>query len=337
MIYADQRWIGNHGIGRFAQHVLANLNYRPIPLDGHPAAPFDSWRLALALRKLTREDLFFSPGYNSPLFSDSPFVFTIHDLSHVYCPENSSLAIRLYYATIMKRACQRAVSILTVSEFTRSQIIEWSGVPPEKVFNVGCGVDAAYRPDGDSYGLSFPYLLCVSNRKRHKNEFRVVEAFARATLSSEMRLVFTGSPTRELSAHLERHAVVSRVHFVGTVPEPKLPSLCRGAVALIFPSLYEGFGLPILEAMACGTPVVTSNVTAMPEVAGGAAMLVDPTSVEQIAAAMEQIVSDTALRRQLREKGLARAPQFAWASTVAKVDRLLTGNATQPLSKSDGN
>jgi glycosyltransferase involved in cell wall biosynthesis len=151
------------------------------------------------------------------------------------------------------------------------------------VFNVGCGVDAAYRPDGDSYGLSFPYLLCVSNRKRHKNEFRVVEAFARATLSSEMRLVFTGSPTRELSAHLERHAVVRRVCIsLARFRNQSCPRSVAEPMALIFPSLYEGFGLPILEAMACGTPVVTSNVTAMPEVAGGAAMLVDPTSVEQI-------------------------------------------------------
>jgi glycosyltransferase involved in cell wall biosynthesis len=319
MIYADQRWIGNHGIGRFARHVLANLNYRPISLDDHPAAALDSWRLALALRELTRQDLFFSPGYNSPLFSASPFVFTIHDLSHVYCPENSSLPIRLYYATLTKRACQRAASILTVSEFTRSQIVEWSGVRPEKVFNVGCGVDGAYRPDGNSYGLTFPYLLCVSNRKRHKNEFRVVQAFAHAALPSEMHLVFTGSPTHELSAHLERHAVTSRVHFVGVVPESKLPSLYRGAVALVFPSLYEGFGLPVLEAMASGTPVVTSNITAMPEVAGGATLLVDPTSVEQIAATIGRIVSDAALRRRLREKGLERASQFSWPKTVAKV------------------
>jgi glycosyltransferase involved in cell wall biosynthesis len=323
VIYADQRWIGHHGIGRFARHVLATLDYRPVPLDGHPAAPLDSWRLALALRRLTHDDLFFSPGYNSPLFSASPFVFTIHDLSHVYCPENSSLRIRLYYATIMKRACQRAVSILTVSEFTRSQIVEWSGVSPEKVFNVGCGVDAAYRPDGDSYGLPFPYLLCVSNRKRHKNEFRVVEAFAQPALSSDMHLVFTGNATQTLSGHVERHDVASRVHFAGVVPESKLPSLYRGAMALIFPSLYEGFGLPILEAMACGTPVVTSNITAMPEVAGDAALLINPTSVEQIHTAMQQILKDAALRRQLREKGLARATKFPWSSTIATVDRLL--------------
>src|ERR1700677_212273 len=182
MIYADQRWIGNHGIGRFARHVLPALDYRPVSLTSNPAAPLDAWRLARALGKLTTSDLFFSPGYNTPLYCSAPFIFTIHDLSHVYCAENTSPAIQLYYATIMKRACRRAAKILTVSEFTRGQIIEWSAVSPEKVFNVGCGVDPAYKPEGDSYGLPFPYLLCVSNRKHHKNEFRLVEAFARGGL-----------------------------------------------------------------------------------------------------------------------------------------------------------
>jgi glycosyltransferase involved in cell wall biosynthesis len=333
MIYADQRWIGNHGIGRFARHVLAGLNYRPIPLVSHPATPLDAWRLSRALGQLTRNDLFFSPGYNSPFFCDAPFVFTLHDLSHVYCPENSSPLIRLYYGTVLRRACHRAVSILTVSEFTRMQIVDWSGVPPEKVFNVRCGVDHAFQPGNASYGLLSPYLLCVSNRKRHKNEFRVVEAFARSGLGGGIRLVFTGEPTSDLADYIEKCRVTTRVDFVGMVPEEKLPSLYRGAEALIFPSLYEGFGLPIVEAMACGTPVVTANTTAMPEVAGDAALLVDPTSVEQIAAAMERIVSDTSLRWQLREKGLARAAQFSWAGPRARVQELLAEDTIQTEAK----
>lgn len=323
MIYADQRWIGDHGIGRFARHVLAGLDYRPVALMSNPAAPLDAWHLTSALGKLTRNDLFFSPGYNTPLFCDAPFIFTIHDLSHIYCPENSSSLIRLYYATVLKRACHRAASIFTVSEFTRMQIVEWSGVSAEKVLNVGCGVDPTYHPAENCYGLQFPYLLCVSNRKRHKNEFRVVKAFARANLLTGMHLAFTGGPTAELADCIEHFHITQRVYFAGVVPETRLPSLYRGAEALVFPSLYEGFGLPILEAMACGTPVVTGNVTAMPEVAGGAALLVDPTSVEQIARAMEQIVSDTTLRQQLRHKGLTRAAEFSWASTAARVRELI--------------
>jgi glycosyltransferase involved in cell wall biosynthesis len=323
MIYADQRWIGNHGIGRFARKVLADMDYLPVPLAGHPAAPLDAWRLARALGGLTANDLFFSPGYNTPLFCASPFVFTICDLCHIYCPEISSPMIRLYYATVMKRACHRATSILTISEFTRAQIVEWSGVSPDKVCNVGCGVDPSYGPEGDLYGLPFPYLLSVSNRKRHKNEFRVVEAFARAGFGTELHLVFTGSPTPELADCVARHRVNALVHFTGPVPEEKLPSLYRGAEALVFPSLYEGFGLPLLEAMACGIPVLTANTTALPEVAGGAAVLVDPTSVELIAKAMERIVSDTSLRQRLKEDGMVRAAQFSWTKTVSRVREVL--------------
>jgi glycosyltransferase involved in cell wall biosynthesis len=323
MLYADQRWIGSHGIGRFARHVLARLDYACVRLRSNPAAPLDAWRLAQALSHLNRADVFFSPGYNTPLFCRSPFVFTIHDLSHIYCRENSSPTIGLYYATIVKRACRNAAKILTVSEFTREQIIEWAGVADEKVFNVGCGVDATYSPAAGTYGLRFPYLLCVSNRKKHKNELRLVEAFARASLDASISLVFTGNPEASLTRWIEQQKLSERVLFLGLVPETQLPSLYRGAMALLFPSLYEGFGLPVLEAMASGTPVVTSNQAAMPETAGEAALLVDPTSVEDIAYAINQIVANRDLRERLRERGLKRAELFPWNTTCAKVGEVL--------------
>ena len=324
MLYADQRWIGDHGIGRFARNVLNGLDYRQVCLESSPAAPLDSWVLARALQPLTRHDLFFSPGYNTPLFCRAPFVFTIHDLTHIQCPQTSTAHVRLYYATVMKRACHRAVRILTVSEFTKKQIIDWSGVVPEKVVNVGNGVDPLYEPSGDSYGFPFPYLLSVSNRKPHKNELRIVEAFGQANLDSQTRLVFTGETTPALSRCIERNQLCSRVEFVGIVPEARMPSLYRGARALIFPSLYEGFGLPIVEAMACGTPVVTSNLTAMPEVAGDAALLVDPRSAEQISSAIEQIENDSSLRQELRQKGLLRVFSFSWKTTCARVRQILS-------------
>ena len=326
MIYADQRWIGNHGIGRFARHVLADLDYQPVPLNSNPAAPLDSWVLARALRELERTDVFFSPGYNTPLFCPSAFVFTIHDLNHVFCRETRRPLIQLYYATAMKRACRRAANILTVSEFTRNQIISWSGVSAEKVVSVGNGVDSAFRPEGDSYGLAFPYLLSVSNRKPHKNEFRIVEAFAKADLDPDIHLVFTGFPTANLARWIEAQGVRPRVEFLGGVDEDKLPNLYRGAEALIFPSLYEGFGLPIVEAMACGTPVLTSNITAMPETAGGAALLVDPRDVEQIARGTEQIVSLRDLRQDLRTKGLKRAAQFSWVRTSRRAHEVIAAS-----------
>jgi glycosyltransferase involved in cell wall biosynthesis len=224
---------------------------------------------------------------------------------------------------VVKRACRRAAAILTVSEFSKKQIVDWSRISPEKIFNVWSGVDSIYQIEGDSYGLPFPYILSVSNRKPHKNGLRIVEAFAKASLNPQIHLVFTGKPCAQFLHCIEAQQLHSRVDFLGFVPEAKMPSLYRGAEALIFPSLSEGFGLPILEAMACGIPVVTSNAAAMPEVAGDAALLVDPTSVEEIAAAMERIVSDTALRQMLQEKGLNRAKDFPWTKTSSEVHKVI--------------
>ena len=323
MIYADQRWIGKGGIGRFAQHVLAGLDYHPVSVVWDPASPVDSWRLAKDLGKLNRNDVFFSPGYSSPIFCGSPFVLTLHDLNHIDRPENSNRTKRLYYATVLRRACKRASKILTVSDFSRLRIVDWAGVPQEKVLNVRNGVDPAFNPSVAAYGLPFPYLLCVSNRKRHKNEFRTVEAFARSGLVSTVRLVFTGNSTPSLAAFIERNHVAQSVHFVGRVPEARLPSLYRSAEALVFASLYEGFGLPVLEAMACGTPVVSANTTALPEVAGDAALLVDPTSVDEIAEAMKRIIGNTSLRQHLQQRGLTQAARFPWKYTAGKVHKLL--------------
>jgi glycosyltransferase involved in cell wall biosynthesis len=329
MIYADQRWIGKGGIGRFAKHVLASIDYRPVSIPWDPASPMDSWRLARDLAGLTRNDLFFSPGYNSPIFCESPYILTLHDLNHIDRPDNSSLPKRLYYATVLRRACKRAAKILTVSEFSRRRIIDWSGVSPEKVSNVGNGVDPAFNPGVVPYELPFPYLLCVSNRKRHKNDFRTVEAFARSGLSAAVRLVFTGNPSPDLTNCIECNHVARSVYFAGSVEEAQLPSLYRSAEALVFVSLYEGFGLPLLEAMACGTPAIGANTTALPEVAGDAALLVDPTSVEQISEAMGRIISETALRRRLRERGLEQASRFSWKYTAGKVHKLLSECATE--------
>lgn len=324
MIYADQRRIGDHGIGRFARHVLAAFDYCPVPLETDPDSPLDPWRLTRALSKLTPWDFFFSPGYNPPLYCTAPFVFTLHDLNHLDRQENSSRLKRLYYATVVKRACHLSANILTVSEFSRDRIIEWSGVPPEKVVNVGCGVGLEYHSEVAPYNLSYPYLLCVSNRKLHKNEFRTVEAFARARLPETMRLVFTGEPTLELADCVKRNHVTERVQFLGLISDAHMPSLYRGAEALVFVSLYEGFGLPVLEAMACGTPVVTSNTSALPEIAGDAAILVDPTCVEQIVESIERIVCDMSLRQQIRDKGLLQAAEYSWERTIAKVRTVIS-------------
>lgn len=321
--FLDARWIGDHGIGRFAAMLDHHLGLPHLALNGKPWSPTDPLRLWLALRRLPRDNGVLCPGYNAPLFTSRPFIFTIHDLNHLERPENSSRLKRLYYRLIIRRAARQAFRVLTVSEFSRQRIIRWSGLSPERVVNVGNGVDDAYCPGVKPYAPGYPYLLCVGNRKAHKNEARLTEAFARADIPREIRLLFTGAPSDELNSLIRNLSVTDRVVFLCHVAEAEMPGIYRGALALIFPSLYEGFGLPVIEAMACGTPVLTANTTALPEVAGDAALLVDPLSIPQMSRGIEQLCGNEKLREELHKSGLERARLFSWAEVAKRVKSVI--------------
>lgn len=319
-IYMDERWIGEHGIGRFA-NVLANrISFTSMKMTGSPTSPFDAIKFFLRTLSFSNKDIVFSPGYNSPIFIRCQFIFTIHDLNHIDRSENSSILKRIYYKWIMRRACQQALAVLTVSEFSRRRIVAWSGIPAERVINVGNGVDAEYSSSVSEYKPGYPYVLSVSNRKAHKNEPRLIEAFSRANISNEVRLLFTGEPTLSVQETIQHFKLQDRVTFIGRVAEEDLPSLYRGALALVFPSLYEGFGLPVIEAMACGCPVLTSNTTSLPEVAGDAAVLVDPSSVPAITEGINSICSDQFLRAELIRKGYLQSAKFSWDEVVRKAN-----------------
>jgi glycosyltransferase involved in cell wall biosynthesis len=201
--------------------------------------------------------------------------------------------------------------------------LEWSGLPPESVVNVGNGVDPIYSPGGNIYAPGYRYFLCVSNRRGHKNEAGLLKAFAAVVVGNDVKLVLTGRPSPEVEAIIQEEELASRVVFTGLVPEDELPALYRGAIALVFPSFYEGFGLPVVEAMACGTPVITSDVTSLPEVAGGAALLVDPHSVQDIAAAMRRILTEPELGKELARKGVEQAKKFSWDDVAARIKTVL--------------
>jgi glycosyltransferase involved in cell wall biosynthesis len=316
-ILFDFRWSGEHGIGRFARELDQRLNLPHLNIDGNPASPVEPLRLMLMMQFRTPKDaLVFSPGYNAPLFNVRPYVFTIMDLNHIDRPENSNRLKRLYYRLIIRRAARKARRVLTISEYSRKRIIAWTGVDAGRVVNVGCGVSSNYHSSVEPYAPGYPYLLCVSNRKAHKNEHRVIEAFSKAPINSDIRLVFTGHENETVSKLLRKHHIENRTIFAGTVPETELPGLYRGAIALVFPSLYEGFGLPVVEAMSCGTPVITSNCSSLPEVAGEAGLLIDPLSVEEIASSIQRLVEDKELRVELSKKGLERAKLFSWDKTA---------------------
>jgi glycosyltransferase involved in cell wall biosynthesis len=172
---------------------------------------------------------------------------------------------------------------------------------------------------GEKFSPGYPYLLYVGNKRQHKNLKRLIMAFSKADVPDDLKLVFTGEATKELLELADNLEVSNRLEFVGFVEESDLPSLYRGAVALILVSLYEGFGIPIVESMACGTPVITSNVSAMPEVAGGAGYLVDPESIDEICCGIEQVVGSYSLRERLILKGLKRSQDFSWDVSASNI------------------
>lgn len=319
----DSRWQGPHGIGRFASELCARLpDFTPITMRGRPSNPFDPVALHAYLWR-SGSDFFFSPGYNPPAASPCPFAFCIHDLTHLCVQDESSALKRAYYHCVVRPAIHRAAVVLTVSEFSRRAICEWAGVSTTKVHNVGNGVSAAFTAHGPAHEAGAPYFLYVGNHKPHKNFTQALRAFASSGLARDFIFISTGSASAELRFLIGALGLSERIRFAGCVSDDELACLYRGATALVFVSLHEGFGLPIVEAMSCGTPVLTSCTSSMPEIAADAALLVDPLDRDAIGHAMARLASDATLRSTLRQRGLQRAKAFTWDRTVCKVQRAL--------------
>jgi glycosyltransferase involved in cell wall biosynthesis len=319
----DARWIGNHGIGRFARELQKELpGLVPFEADRRPWHPLDPALLGAALwRKQPR--LFFSPGYNAPLGWSGAFVFTLHDLNHLCVSDNSNVLKRAFYRYMIRPACHRAQCVLTVSEYSKKEIAAWAKVDEERIINVGNGVGLPFSPVGEKYDPGYPYLLYVGSRKPHKNLPRLLQAYSIADARRDVRLIISGQADQEIVTQIDRLGISRDVDFRDLSSDDSLANAYRGAVGFLFPSLYEGFGLPPLEAMACGTPTLTSNVCSLPEVVGDAAVLVDPLRVDDIADGVTRLVRDSELRAQLRRKGLQRSELFSWNETARKVSQAL--------------
>lgn len=322
-IYFDSRWNGNHGIGRFSIELQQRLpGLVPLNIMGAKLSLLDPIASALALARC-RRGCFFTPGFNAPLRSPIPFAFTLHDLIHLQVPSESSSIRRLYYATIVKPATRKARRIFTVSNFSRQQIIDWSDIPEDRVVVVGNGVSEVFSPGTPPRGPS-PYMLHVGRRSSHKNIPRLLQAFAASRSSRIGRLAFTGDPDPPTTELVRALGLAERVSFKGNLTDTDLADLYRGARALVFPSLHEGFGLPLIEAMACGIPVITSDVSSMAEIAGREnALLVDPTDVDALADAMDRVAEDDQLWQTLCARGLERARDFTWSAVAARVQQEL--------------
>lgn len=323
-VFFDNRWVGRTGIGRFAYEISERLNVRSLNMSGRPLDLIDPLRLGAAASMCGKEGgILFSPGFNAPLIPSNNFVFCVMDLNHIDIEENSSLAKRMYYNVFIKKAIARVPYTITISEFSRRRIIEWVGIHPDKVVNVGCGVSSTFSANVRPFEELGQYFLCVSNRKPHKNEERLLYAFSRADLSDDVRLIFTGSSTARLRSLVADLGVSERVVFWGSADEACIGRLYAGALALVLPSIYEGFGLPALEAMACGTSVIAANNTALPELIGDAGIMVDPYSVTEMANAIGELWQDPALRDELGRKGELKSVKYSWERVTSKVSHVL--------------
>jgi glycosyltransferase involved in cell wall biosynthesis len=302
------------------------VNVRGVAESARPYSLGEQLRLPLAAWR-ARADLFHAPHYVLPPFVAGPTVVTIHDCIHLRFPQYlPSRAAWLYAHAMIRLAARKATRILTVSEASKRDILHYTGARTEKVVVIPNGLDARFAtpPDDDAlervrqrFDLGHPFVLYVGNIKPHKNLERLIEAFAlaRAGGPDDLRLVLIGDeiskyPTLRQSVH--RHRLDKHVRYFGFQPAATLVAFYRLARAFVFPSLYEGFGLPPLEAMANLTPVVTSNLSSLPEVVGDAAVLVDPYDSQSIADGIRRAVTDEPLRRTLIERGRLRAQAFSW-------------------------
>jgi glycosyltransferase involved in cell wall biosynthesis len=281
-----------------------------------------SWRL---MRE--RLDLFHATHYVIPPLARARAVVTIHDIIHVLYPQFLPNRAALVYARVMiRRALNRADRILTVSYNTKRDLVDYFGIAPARVEVVYNGVASSFRPDlpreerervAATYRLPRPYLLFLGGEKPHKNVRNVLRAFAQARRERALphALVLAGPMPKNRSrveAIISALELDSRVCRPGIVPEQDLPGLYAGADAFLYPTLYEGFGLPVVEAMASGVPVLTSSTSALQEIAGGYALLVDPMDVDAIAKGIVQLATDPARRAELVELGKRRARDFSW-------------------------
>ena len=318
--------------GKFAGELfspaLRALPRTTVPLDARP------WRMLVWLahllhvpmdRVMPRADVFHATEHLLPPLKNARTVFTLHDLIFQFFPEYHLPLNRWFLQNAMPYFLRRADAIVAVSEWTKRDAMRLYNLPSEKITVIYEAADPALRPESDPkriaevrarYANNQPFLFLVSVIEPRKNIRALVDALrVLRERGFPHRLLVAGRKGwlyQDTFDHVRQIGMASQVDFLDHVPDADLPALFAACDAFVFPSLYEGFGLPPLEAMACGAPVVCSNVSSLPEVVGDAALLVSPRDIGGIANAVECVITDRALCDELRERGLARAAQFSW-------------------------
>lgn len=328
--------------------IGANFALRNIPF----ARLWTHARLSLELRRHPPDRLFV-PAHVLPLLHPVHTVVTIHDLGYLAFPEMHPFARRLELHLTTRWCTRAAWRLIAISQATRNDLIAHYGAAPEKIRVVYHGLGPAFRPvtnpdliaaTRSRYGLGPAYFLYVGTIQPRKNLTRLIDAFAQARAAG-MRVEQPGNPsllpqlviagkqgwmTTAIEQRAAAAGVAEHVRFTGYVDDADLPALLSDALALVFPSLYEGFGMPVLEAMACGTPVLTSCTSALPEVAGDAALLVDPHDTATLATGLTRLATDAALREELSGRGVVRARQFTWERCARETLEILMNAGAYP-------
>ena len=358
----DARKLHDFGIGTYTQNLLRHLaridgeteyvllcherdlgagrqlgpNFRTVLEPSANYSIREQIHVPWVLRR-ERPDVFHSPHYVLPPAVRCRSVVTIHDCIHLMFPQYlPNRAAYAYAKASMWSAARQSSRILTVSEASKRDLLRFFDVPPDKIVVVYNAIDDRFSATPaeedvarvrERYQLDHEFVLYVGNVKPHKNLVRLIEAFdrLRGRGFDDLKLLIIGDEISKLPAlrrAVHQYKLHKHVRFLGFLPADTLAVLYRLAKVFVFPSLYEGFGLPPLEAMACGTPVVTSNVSSLPEVVGDAAMLIDPYDVESIADGISRVLSDPALAIELRARGILRAREFSWERSVARTRAL---------------
>jgi len=285
-------------------------------------------------------DVLFVPGHVLPLVSPSRSVVVVYDVGHRFFPRAHRVTEWLYVEWAIRRHVRIATRLLTISEATRRDLVRLYGADPARIAVAYPAVEERFKPASEPeiarvrarYGLGQRYVLHLGTIKPRKNLPRLIRAFANASLPADTQLALGGTTTFGaglLDQAIDQAGIADRVRRLAYVPDADLPALYSGAAGVAIVSLYEGFGMPALEALACGAPLVASNRGSLPEIVGDAGVLVDPLDVGSIGAGLERVVGDAAVQAALRAGGPRRAAQFDWAS-AARVTRRVLEQASLP-------
>jgi len=316
-------------------HEATNINKIIVP--EYITFWWDQVQLPYHLAK-EKIDIFLTPYFKAPLFCTCKLVVIINDLIPLLSEEYKNfknIFSRYYFKSLTKAATLKADKIITISNFTKKDILKEFRIPEEKIEVVYLNVDESYRPLKSNldqpkykYGISKDFILYIGNFNPHKNVSTLLKAYSGLTqeIKNQYKLVLGGkkdSHCIELEKCARQLEIEDNVIFTGFISEEHLPSVYNAASLFVFPSLYEGFGLPPLEAMACGTPVIASNTTSLPEVVGDAGILVDPNNSNDLSEAISGVLHNYELQVKLRKNGLRRAKEFTMSRTSNDILHLL--------------